>query len=329
VQRVLFFLSLGFITCFFCWFFLSSLTPKIPCKERPILFYSNQCHDDLRLNAIKAIEKAKKSLFLITFGLNDLPILEAIEKKAKESLEMKLFYDRRASPNILLSNHQAYALDMQGLLHQKILILDRQIVFLGSANMTKTSFGADENMVVGFYSPQIAEFLMRKTPFFSGSFKTSVNHQSIELFLLPDVDGEALGALKKLLQKANNSIFLAMFTLTHLELVEELITAQKRGVKVQVALSAQMAHGASRKAMEKLQKAHIPLLIHSSGPQLFHHKFAQIDEKILICGSTNWTKAAFAKNHDCFFILYDLTSDQKKFLKRLTKIIETNASSLY
>ncbi len=322
-----FFLILGGIFFFIAWIFFSNLYPKIPSKEEPILLYSNQCHDDLRLTIIRAIKRAEKSLFLVTFGLNDLSVLESIEKKAKKNLDIKLFYDRRASPNILLSNHQAYALDMHGLVHQKILIVDKQILFLGSANMTKTSFAADDNLVVGLYSPELCRFLLKKAPFFSGHLKTFVNMQTIELFLLPDIDNTALLALTNAIQSAKKSIFVAMFTLTHPLLVEELIAAKKRGIEVQVALSTQMALGASKGATEKLQKAHIPLLLNPPGPQLFHHKFAQIDETMLILGSTNWTRAAFSKNHDCFFLLRPLSSPQKKFLKKLTSTIERNASA--
>jgi phosphatidylserine/phosphatidylglycerophosphate/cardiolipin synthase-like enzyme len=323
----LFFSILGGIFCFFIWILFCNLSPQIPSKKSAILLYSNQCHSDLRQIMIHAIKKAKKSLFLVTFGLNDLAILESVEKKAKEKLDLKVFYDRKASPNILLSNHQAYALDLQGLVHQKILIVDKKLLFLGSANMTRTSFAADENLIVGFYSPEMCQFLLKKAPFFSGSLKTCVSGQPIELFLLPDTDHTALLALKSAIQSAKKSIFVAMFTLTHPLLVQELILAKKRGVQVKVALSTQMALGASKEAIEKLQREQIPLLLSPPGPRLFHYKFAKIDENILICGSTNWTRAAFAKNHDCFFLLHKLTSSQKKFLKKLTSLIEKNAST--
>jgi cardiolipin synthase A/B len=327
VLSIIFFFTLGGISFFFAWLLFSTLSPKMPSEKYPLLFYSNQCQNDLRITAIKAIENAKKSIFLVTFGFNDLSILEALEKKTSQKIDMKLFYDRRASPNILLSNHQAYGLDMHGLVHQKILIIDKEIVFLGSANMTKTSFAADQNMVVGFYHPTLAQFLLKKTPFFNGSFKTAIKNQKLDLFLLPDLDDQALTALLETIKKAEKSLFVAMFTLTHPLLIDELIKAKTRGVEVKVALSAQMALGASKEAIERLTKAKVSLLLSPHGPQLFHHKFALIDEKILIAGSTNWTRAAFSKNHDCFFILHDLQACEKKFFKKLSSIIETESSS--
>ncbi len=323
----LFFLvSLAAIFSFFLWAILFSFSPQLPSKERPILFYSNQCRNDLRLLFLQGIHHAQHSLFLVTFGLNDLSIVEALETKAKEKLTLQVFYDRRASPNILLSNHQAYALEPQGLVHQKILIQDQKLIFLGSANMTKTSFAADENMIVGFYSPELAQFLLQKAPFFSGSFTAMIQNQLVELFLLPDIDQIAFRSLQKVLQGAKNSIFVAMFAFTHPLLVDELILAKQRGVDVTVAISSQMALGASKKAIEKMQEANIKLVLSPSNSGLFHHKFAKIDENILIAGSTNWTRAAFAKNHDCFFILHDLTFSQRIFLKKLTSTIKKNGS---
>jgi phosphatidylserine/phosphatidylglycerophosphate/cardiolipin synthase-like enzyme len=318
-KKVLFFLSLAG-TFYFCfWLYEESLFPKLPSEEEPICFYASQCRQDLKRVLLTSIHRAKKSLHVITFGLNDLAILHSLEDKAKEGISMKVFYDRKASNVIHLSNHEAYPLKMKGFMHQKIVIVDEKTVFLGSANLTHTSLQMHDNLLLGFYQEDLAKFLQKNTPFHPGYFCTFLGKQKIEVYLLPDKRKKAFASLQNLLHTAEKKITVCMFTLTHPLLVKELILAHERGVELHVVVDYHSALGSSSKAVDSLQKAGIPVFLHQ-GSQLFHHKYAEIDEKILICGSSNWTKAAFEKNQDCFVILHDLVDKQKAFLRNLEKI---------
>lgn len=49
----------------------------------------------------------------------------------------------------------------------------------------------------------------------------------------------------------------------------------------------------------------IIIQIHGSNASLMHHKFAIIDEDIMIYGSTNWTMQAFYGNYDSILITND------------------------
>ncbi|MEI6242997.1 MAG: phospholipase D-like domain-containing protein [Chlamydiota bacterium] len=302
----------------FCFWLIVSLFPDLPRKEEPICFYATQCRQDLKRVLLCAIHQAKKSLHVITFGLNDLTILHALEEKAKEGIAMKVFYDKKNSSILHLSNHEAYPLCMKGFMHQKIVIIDEKLVFIGSANLTYTSLHMHDNLLLGFYCPQLAQFLQKNTPFYPGYFSTTIENQRLEMYILPDPRKEALRAIQKEIQKGQKKITVCMFTLTHPFLVNELILAHKRGVAIQVFVDYHSGLGSSLKAVKKLQEAHVPIFLHQ-GSQLFHHKYAVIDDKVLICGSTNWTLAAFKKNQDCFLILHDLTNKQKSFLQKLEK----------
>jgi phosphatidylserine/phosphatidylglycerophosphate/cardiolipin synthase-like enzyme len=103
-------------------------------------------------------------------------------------------------------------------------------------------------------------------------------------------------------------------------LTEALIQAEKRGVSVTLVIDRYTGQGSSEKALEKLKQAGLKVQL-NTGAQLLHHKWAYIDEKILVQGSANWTLAAFSKNEDCFMILQDLSTKQRKFLNELWHII--------
>jgi len=81
-------------------------------------------------------------------------------------------------------------------MHQKIIVIDHKMVFIGSANMTPTSLRMHDNLVAGFVSEPIAQFLEKHKPFTPGYFRTKIARQDVELWLLPDPRGHALASLR-------------------------------------------------------------------------------------------------------------------------------------
>ena len=277
---------------------------------------------------LKALTKATKSIHLVMFGLTDASILQTLYKKSKE-MDVNIFYDPSASTKIGIGKGKLkpHPIFSKGLMHQKILVIDDEISFLGSANMTRSSLKMHDNLVIGFHSPIVAKFLKEKAPNSSGHLKTTVGGQKVELWLLPDPRGHALTALREMIRKANYSIRIGMFTLSHPLLVEELLQAQKRGIDLTIAIDFNSGFGASKQAIEKL-KSNGAKVILSTSSKLLHHKFLYVDENTLVCGSANWTKAAFYKNHDCFAVLHNMTSQQKRFMEELWEKIEEDSNNV-
>lgn len=316
------------VALFCTWFSWTSLKPKLPSSNATPRLYSNQCRQDIRATLLTAIEKANSSIHLVMFGLSDPAILSALATKIEEKVPTKVFYDSGASPKLFrhLKGSELHPIQNSSLMHQKIVVLDKETVFIGSANMTTPSLRMHDNLIVGFNSPVVAKFLEEHEPYTSGYLQTKVGGQDLELWLLPDPRGHALTELRKNIRTAKRSIRIALFTFTHPGLIDEVIDAHKRGVKVAVVVDMHSGLGASAKAVDQLKKASVPIFL-SQGVQLLHHKFICIDEETLFMGSANWTKAAFYKNSDCVLALYNLTKEQKRFMRRLWSQIEcaTNA----
>ncbi len=316
-----------FLICVFCLYLIfDSLSPHLPKFNEPPRLYSNQCQRDLRLTLLEAIQQAKQSIHLVMFGLSDEPILSAIKQKAERGVDVNIFYDPKGSPRVrgLPEVAQVHRISNNGLMHQKILIVDEQMVFIGSANMTITSLRMHDNLMVGFMNQKAAKFLQQKTPQHSGYLKTTVGGQEIEIWLLPDPRGHALSDLRKKIRLATKSIRIALFTYTHPALIEEVIAAHHRGIEVSVIIDMHSGLGASAKGIQQMRKEGVNIFM-SQGVQLMHHKFVWIDEKTLLTGSANWTKAAFYKNNDCFITLHNLTDEQKSFMKKLWRRIKTES----
>lgn len=315
-------------TLFCCWFVFQSLSPRLPDAEDPVRLYSNQCQQDLRSTLLEAIRKTHSSIHLVMFGLSDGAILSALMKKIDAGIPTTVYYDVKGSPKLqqILEGGDIHPVKTAGLMHQKILILDDETVFIGSANMTSASLRMHDNLVIGLMSQKAAQFLKSRAPNSSGYFRTLVGGQEVEFWLLPDPRGHALSDLRKKIRSAHRSIRIALFTFTHPQLLDEVIAAHKRGLSVTIVVDMHSSFGASAKTIDALKKAGIPVLV-SQGVQLLHHKFIYIDESLLLTGSANWTKSAFYKNSDCIVALHNLNSDQKAFMNRLWTQIETPAQA--
>lgn len=299
-------LVLIFLAALYSFLIRAALSPSLPSPEKPLLFYSNQTRDDVRLVLKKSFEKARSSISITMYAITDEELLKTLLQKAQKGLAVRLWHDPRSGSTRPPAPLIATPVKTKGLMHRKIVVIDDSQVFLGSANMTTSSLVLHDNLTLGFYHPPLAQFLNHPYKTF---FDFKIGHQSAELWLLPDP--AALDVLLRALAEARSSIFVAMFTLTHPQLLQALVLAHQRGIQVTVALDHYAARGASKKAVQFLQSQQIPLIF-SQGAQLLHHKWAYIDRTTLILGSTNWTQAAFTKNQDCLLFLYNLTKPQQK-----------------
>lgn len=309
---------------FSIWFVWGSLVPGLPKQGETPRLYSNQCQQDVRGTLLSAIRNASTSVHMVMFGLSDRAILTALKEKIENNVPTTVYYDTGGSPKLyrFLQGGDVHPIKNVGLMHQKIVVLDNSMVFIGSANMTTPSLKMHDNLVLGFVSPPIAKFLQTHKPFDPGYFQTKIGKQELELWLLPDPRGHALAHLRKKIRNAKKTIQIALFTFTHPSLIDEVIEAKMRGVKVSVVMDKHSALGSSSRTVERLERAGVNVFL-SQGVQLLHHKFVYIDEQMLVMGSANWTKAAFYKNSDCIVSLSNLNAEQKKFMTTLWRKIET------
>jgi phosphatidylserine/phosphatidylglycerophosphate/cardiolipin synthase-like enzyme len=307
--------------------FKESAPIVLPACNHPVELYSNQAQDDLSNLHLTAIKSAKQSVTLVIYSLIDQQIIAALQEKCHEGIPVHIVCDAKASLGIgrKLQGANIVKRISQGLMHQKILIIDQKHIVLGSANMTHDSLRVHGNLVMALENPPLAELMTAKilsmdeegkhTPLMNQKFKSG--GQDIELWELPD-DQEAANRVIQLLRTAKKTIKVAMYTWTRRDFTQELINAANRGVKVEAVIDRYSGKGASAKIVEMLERGGIPVHL-STGQGLLHYKFAYIDEKILINGSANWTAAAFKDNDDCFLVIQPLTSQQKNKMNDVWK----------
>lgn len=307
------------------WIINSLIPVTLPSSAEPIRFYATQTGDDLQRIFSSSIQRSKHSILLIVYSLSDAQIIHLLRQKAEEGIDVQVICDAKTSSNSLLKRlgPKVKTLRWKGkpLMHQKMLVVDQEEVWIGSANFTSESLRFHSNLVTAMISPTLAQLIQKKAMQLQGKMISccggadQIAEQKIELSFFPD-ERRGPECIKKLLDTAQKSIRVAMFTWTRHDFAESVIAAKKRGVKVEVVIDHCAGKGAGSKIVEYLRRGGIPVRL-SQGTGLLHHKLLYIDGKTLLHGSANWTEAAFTKNEDCFIILHNLTEAQRIDLDRL------------
>lgn len=122
------------------------------------------------------------------------------------------------------------------------------------------------------------------------------------------------------INSAEKTIDAAVYSINNYNIVNALIDAKKRGVKVRILTDKTQAKGRSSKVKYLYDKG-INIRVHSQF-KIEHNKFAVYDKVKCSTGSFNWTNPAEKKNSEnCIFFNDDKTvTDYSKRFNYLWKI---------
>ncbi len=331
LQEWLFRLFVAAILIFLTWLFEEWPTTSFPSSEKPVAIYAKEDNDDLRHLFLSAIQQAEKSMVLVMYTLRDPAVINAIRKKAEQGISTYLVLDKKEIDDTkekLGNRVNIQERSSPGILHQKMLVIDDKVAWIGSANFTYGSLRKYGNLVFGIESPPLADYITLKAKSLTPKGRAPpveertflFGEQKGEIYFLPD-DRAAVDKVKKCLRTAEKTIRVAMFTFTREDLAEELVAAKRRGVDTQVVVDRHQGSNTGKEIVDYLRQCGVPTGF-SQGNDLLHHKFCYIDGKTLINGSANWTKAAFQTNDDFFMILYPLNEEQRNKMDRVWRVIK-------
>ncbi len=302
------------------WSSYYGLHCRLPEEGSAPNLYANQTDDNLQRTFLKAINGAMRSIHLYIYALSDNRLIDALKKKENEGISVKVFHDESTEQVGLRTLSDTTPIKMGGLMHKKILIIDEETVWIGSANFTTASLRLHDNLVIGAICRELADTILAG----KSHHHFTIGGQMAEFWSFPEAAAEGLDRLISLINEANHTIRVGMFTWTHPKITESIMNAAKRGIRVEVVVDRAQTNGANKKSVDKLIDSPVHVRI-NRGSELFHHKFVIIDDRFLINGSANWTKSAFGRNADCFLILHELEKPQQKKLQRLWHVIRATS----
>jgi len=169
------------------------------------------------------------------------------------------------------------------------------------------------SLIIGFVSGlavndnNIQDFFRKKETATSSSDPVLIGTSEIDLcFTPPSGCGKVIADL---ISKANESIYVQAYGITSTAIVNELISARGRGVKVRVLLDKSNLQDKYSK-MRLLREAGIDVSIDKVAG-IAHNKVIIIDLQKVVTGSFNFTKSTDSRNAENVIIVND-----KKIAKR-------------
>ncbi|KAG0314767.1 hypothetical protein BGZ97_008980 [Linnemannia gamsii] len=125
------------------------------------------------------------------------------------------------------------------------------------------------------------------------------NHGGSNIFINPIFfpSEESFKQLIKTLDSAKTSLDICVYTITDDHLANAIIRAHERGVKVRIISDSEKAEDLGSDVNRLRDNNDIPTRVDNS-KSFMHHKFAVVDDQLVINGSYNWTKGARFENKE-------------------------------
>lgn len=267
------------------------------------------------------IDDAKEEISFAIYGLREQDtVLEALLRAQKKGVSIKAVVDSDThGNNYYTDTHKLYehfkvvSDGKSYIMHNKFFIIDRKVLWSGSANISNTGTGGynannaittDDKRVIALYQEEFDEmfyeqkFSRKKSK--RGYERIKTEDSVISVYFSPKSNTYEEG-IKELIQNAKIYIYVPIFYLTHKELSHELIQAKKRGVCVKIILDATAA-GSRYSTHKSLRKEGIEVKVENFGGKM-HCKSMIIDDSYIVSGSMNFTKAGNSKNDENTLII--------------------------
>ncbi|MEP7287652.1 MAG: phospholipase D-like domain-containing protein [Chloroflexota bacterium] len=199
-----------------------------------------------------------------------------------------------------------------GLMHDKIIIVDSKLLFMGSWNMSYNDTYRNNNNLLVIANPTlIANYQAKFNELFvSKRFGTKAQVKAltprfiikgtvVENYFSPK--DEVIAKLVNVVKSAQKSIKFMAFTYTQKDLTAAIIERAGAGIEVSGVIENR---GASNGALPDLFCAGIPVRT-DGNKYTMHHKVIIIDDQIVVTGSFNFTQTADNANDDNVLIIYN------------------------
>lgn len=280
---------------------------------------------------VPEIKNAQKTIDVTTFDLTLPSFVDAVVAATQRGVQVRIVYDgkngsqtlaaaqsptgQEYNPIPILQNAGVQLVNggrSNGLMHDKIIIIDSHILFMGSWNMSyNDTFRNNNNLLeitdptlIANYQAKFNELFLDKkfgTHATVGAQTPQLNIGGVQVLNYFSPVDNVMDKLVGLVNGAQHSVRFMIFTYTDQNLANAMIGRFQAGVDVAGVIENR---GASQGALIPLACAKVPVKV-DGNKYTMHHKVIVIDNQIVITGSFNFTKSADTANDDNVLIIND------------------------
>jgi phosphatidylserine/phosphatidylglycerophosphate/cardiolipin synthase-like enzyme len=282
-----------------------------------------------------------------SFDLNLPAFVDALVSAQKRGVKVRVVIDGKNGTQVLQSEVSSTGQDVDeaqilqkgsvsivndgrsnGLMHDKIIIVDGKTLFMGSWNMSyNDTFRNNNNLLiitdpklVANYQAKFNELFVDKkfgTKAIVKALTPSLNIGGVQVenyFSPPD---HVMDKLVAYVQAAKKSVRFMAFTYTSQPLASAMIADAQKGLIVQGVIENR---GASQGALPSFTCANVPVKT-DGNKYTMHHKVIIIDDQTVITGSFNFTKSADEANDDNVIVIHSPAVAQL-YLQEFAKVYQ-------
>jgi cardiolipin synthase len=282
--------------------------------------------DDTSKPILDAINGAQKSLWVKMFVFSDPALLKAVAAAKKRGVDVRIMLnpsrrsgkaENQASRKFLKSHH-VEVIDSNpcfGLTHEKSMVVDAKTAFVKSLNWeTKNLTVTRDYAIVTTHKREVREIMeCFEADWKRKKFDTGENAHLIWC------TGNGRDRIAEFIDDARHSIYLQNERYQDAVIIERLVRAKKRGVKIHV-----MARPPHKLDKEKLTEGvgglrimdDVGIKVHKLKHLKLHAKMLLLDESRVIVGSINLAPGSFDSRRELAIDVHD-----PEVVKRMTKIV--------
>ncbi len=105
-----------------------------------------------------------------------------------------------------------------------------------------------------------------------------------------------LNAILEQIEAARSSLKICVFTISDDRITRAILQAHRSGIKVKIVTDNEKLHDQGSD-IRQLAQAGVPVRVDNTSNHM-HHKFAIVDNTVVVTGSYNWTRSAALYNHE-------------------------------
>jgi cardiolipin synthase A/B len=282
--------------------------------------------DDTAKPILDAINSAQKSIWVKMFVFSDPALLQAVASAKKRGVDVRIMLnpsrrsgkaENQASRKFLKSHH-VEVIDSNpcfGLTHEKSMVVDAKTAFVKSLNWeTKNLTETRDYAIVTTHKHEVREIM----DCFQADWKRKKFDTGEDAHLIW-CTGNGRDRIAQFIDDARHSIFLQNERYQDAVIIERLVRARKRGVKIHV-----MARPPHKLDKDKLTEGvgglrimdDVGIKVHKLKHLKLHAKMLLLDESRVIVGSINLAPGSFDSRRELAIDVHD-----PEVVKRMTKIV--------
>ena len=268
---------------------------------------------------VDLINSAKSSIYVAVFELDLQNVTDALISAHNRGVQVRLVYDDEHCDEdgkvkqLVNAGIPAIPDERSALMHNKFFVIDGEIVWTGSLNITVNGTYRNNNNAIVIRSTELAEnYLAEFDEMFAGDFgptspsgvlfpTVSIGGNHISAYFSPEDD--PLDTLVGVVSSAENSIHFMAFSFTSDELGQAMIDNIALGIEVYGLFETRGANTEYSECNRLLSSgADIRL---DGNPRTMHHKVIIVDGAIVATGSFNFSANAAESNDENLLIIWD------------------------